>query len=100
MDESAKSIEAIELRNIQDAYVAEDTNYRDQKYPAQPMEEEQYELAEYAELSLTIRKKREEISSVSQTLNYVLVHATKPGSEPHSMIRRIMRTANGFEAWR
>eukprot|EP00971_Amphidinium_carterae_P003171 62340-Amphidinium_carterae.1 len=50
-------------------------------------------------MSLTIRKK-EEITSVSQTLNYVLVHATKPGSEPHSMIKRIMRTANGFEAWR
>eukprot|EP00971_Amphidinium_carterae_P171926 3408574-Amphidinium_carterae.1 len=28
MEESAKSMEAIELRNIQDAYVAEDTNYR------------------------------------------------------------------------
>eukprot|EP00971_Amphidinium_carterae_P033462 659075-Amphidinium_carterae.2 len=26
---------------------------------------------------------------ISQTLNYVLAHATKPGSEPHSMIRRI-----------
>eukprot|EP00971_Amphidinium_carterae_P143546 2843874-Amphidinium_carterae.1 len=38
------------------------------------MEEEQYEFAEYAELSLTIRKKRDEITSVSQTLNYVLVH--------------------------
>eukprot|EP00971_Amphidinium_carterae_P152488 3021918-Amphidinium_carterae.2 len=47
---------------------------------------------------MTIRKKRDEITSISQTLNYVLAHATKPGSEPHAMIRRIMRTATGFEA--
>eukprot|EP00971_Amphidinium_carterae_P114159 2262359-Amphidinium_carterae.1 len=72
MDESAKSMEAIELRNIQDAYAAEDTNLRDQSFPVQPTEEEQYELTEYAEMSLTIRKKRDEITSVSQTLNYVL----------------------------
>eukprot|EP00971_Amphidinium_carterae_P148909 2952204-Amphidinium_carterae.1 len=29
MDQSAKSIDAIDLRNIQDAYVAEDVQYRD-----------------------------------------------------------------------
>eukprot|EP00971_Amphidinium_carterae_P028905 568593-Amphidinium_carterae.1 len=46
------------------------------------------------------KKERDEISSISQTLNDVLVHSTKPGSEPHSMIRRIMRTTNGFETWR
>eukprot|EP00971_Amphidinium_carterae_P261171 5181444-Amphidinium_carterae.1 len=51
MEESAKSIEAIDLRYIQDAYVAEDTNYRDQRYPAQPTEDEQYEFAEYAEMN-------------------------------------------------
>eukprot|EP00971_Amphidinium_carterae_P277444 5506314-Amphidinium_carterae.1 len=93
-------MEAIELRNIQDAYTEEDVTLRDQKYPTQPMDEEQYELAEYLDMSFAIRKKRDEITSVSQTMNYVLVHATKPGSEPHSMIRRIMRTANGFEAGR
>eukprot|EP00971_Amphidinium_carterae_P291786 5792175-Amphidinium_carterae.1 len=69
MEESAKSMEAIELRNTQDAYAAEDTQYRDQKYPVQ---EEPYEFGEYAEMSLTIRKKRDEITSISQTLNYVL----------------------------
>eukprot|EP00971_Amphidinium_carterae_P287102 5699274-Amphidinium_carterae.1 len=72
MDESAKSMEGIELRNTQDAYAAEDTNLRDQRYPIQPTEEEQYEFTEYAEMSLIIRKKRDEITSVSQTLNYVL----------------------------
>eukprot|EP00971_Amphidinium_carterae_P135756 2689745-Amphidinium_carterae.1 len=75
-------------------------NYRDTRYPIQPTEDETDEFADYVEMSLSIRKKRDEITSVSQTLKYVLVHATKPGSEPHSMIIRIMRTANGFEAWR
>eukprot|EP00971_Amphidinium_carterae_P013291 261884-Amphidinium_carterae.1 len=72
MDESAKSMEAIELRSIQDAYVAEDTNYRDQRYLVQPTEDEQDEFADHVEMSLNIRKKRDEITSVSQTLNYVL----------------------------
>eukprot|EP00971_Amphidinium_carterae_P302442 6009578-Amphidinium_carterae.1 len=69
-------MEAIELRNIQDAYtedvILDDIIYRDQKYPTQPTDEDQYELAEYLEMNLAIRKKRDEITSVSQTLNYVL----------------------------
>eukprot|EP00971_Amphidinium_carterae_P126261 2501243-Amphidinium_carterae.1 len=65
-------MEAKELRNIQDAYTAEDVNLRDQRHPVPPTEEEQYELTEYSEVSLAIRKKRDEITSVSQTLNYVL----------------------------
>eukprot|EP00971_Amphidinium_carterae_P075126 1484901-Amphidinium_carterae.1 len=63
MDESAKSMEALDLRNIQEAYVTEDTNYRDQRFPIQPTEGEQDEFAEYVEMSLTIRKKKEEITS-------------------------------------
>eukprot|EP00971_Amphidinium_carterae_P307957 6120104-Amphidinium_carterae.1 len=63
MEESARSMEAIELRNIQDAYTAEDVNLRDQRYPVQPTEEEQYEFTEYSEMSLAIRKKRDEITS-------------------------------------
>eukprot|EP00971_Amphidinium_carterae_P306555 6091929-Amphidinium_carterae.1 len=65
-------MEAIELRNIQDAYTEDNVTLRDQKYPTQPMDEEQYELAKYLEMSLAIRKKRDEITFVSQTLNYVL----------------------------
>eukprot|EP00971_Amphidinium_carterae_P255055 5063325-Amphidinium_carterae.1 len=34
------------------------------------------------------------------SLNYVLLHATKQGSEPHSIMRRVMRQSNGFESWR
>eukprot|EP00971_Amphidinium_carterae_P190476 3780263-Amphidinium_carterae.1 len=48
-------------------------------------------------MTLNIRKKKDDITSFSQTLNYVLVHSTKPGSEAHSMVKRIMRQSNGFE---
>eukprot|EP00971_Amphidinium_carterae_P271620 5389686-Amphidinium_carterae.1 len=43
---------------------------------------------------------RGDIVSFSQTLNYVLLHATKQGSEAHPIIRRVMRQSNGFESWR
>eukprot|EP00971_Amphidinium_carterae_P148364 2941275-Amphidinium_carterae.1 len=77
------------------------SQYRDNKYLIQPTEDEADELEDHNEITMSIRtKKRDEIISISQTLNYVLVRATKPGSKPHSMIRCIMRTANGFEAWR
>eukprot|EP00971_Amphidinium_carterae_P103295 2044693-Amphidinium_carterae.1 len=36
----------------------------------------------------------------SQTLNYVLLHATKQSSEAHPIIRRLMRQSNGSESWR
>eukprot|EP00971_Amphidinium_carterae_P058708 1160894-Amphidinium_carterae.1 len=43
---------------------------------------------------------RGDIVSFSQTLNYVLLHATEPGSEAHSITMRVMRQSNGFESWR
>eukprot|EP00971_Amphidinium_carterae_P339413 6477227-Amphidinium_carterae.1 len=42
---------------------------------------------------------RGDIANFSQTLNYVLPHATKPGSETHSITRRVIRKSNGFESW-
>eukprot|EP00971_Amphidinium_carterae_P351306 6492043-Amphidinium_carterae.1 len=99
MGESAKSVETIDIRNTQDAYAEEDTQLRDNRSPTVPTEDEADELEDYIELTVSIRK-RDEIRSISQSLNYALAHATKPGSEPHSMIRRRMRTANGFDVWR
>eukprot|EP00971_Amphidinium_carterae_P088500 1751095-Amphidinium_carterae.1 len=89
---------------MQDAYVEEDTQYQDNKCPIQPTEDEADGLEDCNEIMMSIRKKRDEIISISQALSYALVHATKPGSEPRSMIRRsmirrIMCTANGLEAW-
>eukprot|EP00971_Amphidinium_carterae_P119894 2374646-Amphidinium_carterae.1 len=39
MDKSTKSVEAIDIRNIQDAYVTEDTHYPDNRYPFVPTED-------------------------------------------------------------
>eukprot|EP00971_Amphidinium_carterae_P079461 1572320-Amphidinium_carterae.2 len=47
-----------------------------------------------------MEKKKADIAHYSQTLNYVLLHATEQGSEPHSIMRRVMRQSNGFESWR
>eukprot|EP00971_Amphidinium_carterae_P095955 1898810-Amphidinium_carterae.3 len=44
MQEPARSVEAIDLRNLQDAYVTEDVQFRDNKYPIQPTEDEREEL--------------------------------------------------------
>eukprot|EP00971_Amphidinium_carterae_P232121 4606404-Amphidinium_carterae.1 len=46
--------------------------------------------------TLNIRKKKDDIMSSSQTLNY----SSKSGSEAHSIVRRIMRQSSAFEAWR
>eukprot|EP00971_Amphidinium_carterae_P225472 4472265-Amphidinium_carterae.1 len=77
----------------------EDTQFRDNRYPIVPTEDEADELEDNKELTMS-RERYEIPSTFQKTLNPVLVDATKPGSEPHSMIQRIMRTANGFEAWR
>eukprot|EP00971_Amphidinium_carterae_P031567 621637-Amphidinium_carterae.1 len=45
-------------------------------------------------MTLNIRKKKDDILSFSQTSNYVFVRSTKPGSEAHSIVRRIMRQSN------
>eukprot|EP00971_Amphidinium_carterae_P312915 6218539-Amphidinium_carterae.5 len=52
------------------------------------------------DLTVTVKKMRGDIVSFSQTLNHVLLHATKPGSEAHSITRKEMRQSNGFESWR
>eukprot|EP00971_Amphidinium_carterae_P148640 2947027-Amphidinium_carterae.1 len=52
------------------------------------------------DMKVNIRKMKDDIVNFSQTLNYVLLHSTKPGSEAHSIIRRTMRQSNGFESWR
>eukprot|EP00971_Amphidinium_carterae_P159498 3161818-Amphidinium_carterae.1 len=60
MDESAKSIEATDIRNIKEVYVTEDVQYRDNKFPSQPTEDEADEFEEYNDLTMTIRKKRDD----------------------------------------
>eukprot|EP00971_Amphidinium_carterae_P011750 231384-Amphidinium_carterae.1 len=49
MDQSAKSVDAIHLRNIQDAYVTEDVQYRGNKFYDEPTEEQADEYEEWLE---------------------------------------------------
>eukprot|EP00971_Amphidinium_carterae_P223151 4428123-Amphidinium_carterae.1 len=44
MGESASSVETVDLRNIQDAYVMEDVHYTDNKYPILLTEVEEEKL--------------------------------------------------------
>eukprot|EP00971_Amphidinium_carterae_P125259 2481940-Amphidinium_carterae.2 len=92
MDNCTSSIDAV---NIHDDYRAEDYVKLNNKLPAVTSEDtDEYE--EHNEMTMNIRKKKDDIASFSQALNYVFAHSTKPGSEAHS----IMRQSSGFEAWR
>eukprot|EP00971_Amphidinium_carterae_P027123 534751-Amphidinium_carterae.1 len=99
MDKFSRSVETINIANIQYDYRTEDVNRLHHRFPATPAEKDE-DYDKYHEMTLNIRRKKDDITNFSQALNYVLVHATQPGSEAHSMVRRIMRQSNGFEAWR
>eukprot|EP00971_Amphidinium_carterae_P274855 5453900-Amphidinium_carterae.2 len=51
---------------------------------------------DFMDLTVNIKKMRSDIVSFSQTLNYVLLHATKPGCEAHSITRREATEFNNF----
>eukprot|EP00971_Amphidinium_carterae_P241342 4792126-Amphidinium_carterae.2 len=98
MDESSRLDETINIANIQSKYTTEDVNRLRQRFPTIPAEDE-VDYDEYNKITLNIKIKifkRDDITSFSQTLNYRLVHSTKPGSEAPSMARRIMKQSNGF----
>eukprot|EP00971_Amphidinium_carterae_P213330 4233837-Amphidinium_carterae.5 len=101
MDEPAIPVETMDLCHMKDANVPKDLQYRDNKYRIQPTEEEGEELEDYNGLSVSIEEKRDDTSSLSQTLtqtlNDVLVHSTTLGSEPRSTIRHIMHASIFFE---
>eukprot|EP00971_Amphidinium_carterae_P338915 6476468-Amphidinium_carterae.1 len=99
MDESAKSVDAMDLKNIQDANVTEYVQNRDNKNQKNPTEDEREELENYSGLTMANRSKQDEITSISQVLKYVPVHSTKSRSNSHSIFRQIMRTSNDFETW-
>eukprot|EP00971_Amphidinium_carterae_P207736 4121892-Amphidinium_carterae.1 len=80
MDDSTKSVTAIVLGNIHAVCTSEDTRRFNGKFQVAPQEDEDnYE--EYMELTMEIRKKKDDIVNFSQILNYVLSHSTKPGDE-------------------
>eukprot|EP00971_Amphidinium_carterae_P127083 2517709-Amphidinium_carterae.1 len=93
MDDCTKSVTIIVLSDIQDKYTLAEVTRMNNNYPTAPADgEDGYD--DYIDLRDTIRKMRGDITSFSQTLNYVLLHATKAGSEAHSIIRRVMRQSN------
>eukprot|EP00971_Amphidinium_carterae_P273413 5426226-Amphidinium_carterae.2 len=84
MDECTKSMTAILLNDIRDTYTADEVRRLTTTYPNPAAEgEDGYE--DYMDMTVNIKKMRGDIVSFSQTLNYVLLHATKPGSEAHSI---------------
>eukprot|EP00971_Amphidinium_carterae_P351148 6491937-Amphidinium_carterae.1 len=98
MDDCTKLVTVILLGDIQDKYTADEVREYNTKFPVALQGEDEYD--EYMDMTVNIKKMRGDIINFSQTLNYVLLHATKPGSEAHSIIRRVMRQSNGFESWR
>eukprot|EP00971_Amphidinium_carterae_P244545 4855670-Amphidinium_carterae.2 len=79
--------------------VADDLRRFNAKYP-QPINYGEDHYEDYIDRWEAMEKKKSDIAHFSQTLNYVLLHATKQGSEPHSIMMRVMRQSNGFESWR
>eukprot|EP00971_Amphidinium_carterae_P124021 2456240-Amphidinium_carterae.1 len=96
MENSTKSIETVNISDMQDEYTAEDMTWLNNKSPVVPARDDTDDYEEYNEMTLIIRKKRDDIMSFSQTLNYVLVHSTKPGSEADYIVRRVMKQSSGF----
>eukprot|EP00971_Amphidinium_carterae_P015583 307748-Amphidinium_carterae.5 len=81
---STKSIEPVNISDIQDEYTEQDVTALNNKFPQQPAREDTDDYDKDNDMQLTIRKKRDDIMSFSQKLNHVLVHSTKSGSEAHS----------------
>eukprot|EP00971_Amphidinium_carterae_P064148 1269926-Amphidinium_carterae.1 len=99
MDKCTIFVETVSISDIQNEYTADYVTKLNNIFPSAPAEDTD-EYGEYNEMTLNIRKKRDDIMSFSQTLNYMLVHSTKPGSETYSIVRQVMKQSNGFEAWR
>eukprot|EP00971_Amphidinium_carterae_P023830 469794-Amphidinium_carterae.1 len=99
MDDCTKFVTVIQLGDIQDKYTADEVRMFNTTYPVALQDSEDgYDV--FMDMTVNIKKMRGDIVNFSQTLNYVQLHATKPGSGAHSIIRRVMRQSNGFESWR
>eukprot|EP00971_Amphidinium_carterae_P214087 4248637-Amphidinium_carterae.1 len=84
MNKSTKSIEAVNISEIQDEYTAQDVTewiQLNNKFQQRPDRDNNDANDEYNDVQLSIRKKRDD-----QSLNYVLAHSTKPGSDAHSIV--------------
>eukprot|EP00971_Amphidinium_carterae_P248784 4938349-Amphidinium_carterae.1 len=93
MDDSCKSTTPMVLATMQTDAVAADLLAFNRRYP-QAIHHGEDGFDDYMDRWDAMEKKKADIQQHSQTLNYVLLHATKQGSEPHSIMRRVMRQGN------
>eukprot|EP00971_Amphidinium_carterae_P288853 5735462-Amphidinium_carterae.2 len=99
MDDCTKFVTVIQLGDVQDKYTADEVRKHNTTHPVALQDgEDGYD--DYMDMTVNIKKMRGDIVYFSQTLNSVLLHSTKPGSEAGSIIRRVMRQSNSFESWR
>eukprot|EP00971_Amphidinium_carterae_P169129 3350520-Amphidinium_carterae.1 len=94
MDECTKSVTVIQLNDIQDKYTADEVRKLNNTYP-NPVTEGEDGYDDFMDITVNIKMMRgdRDVVSFSQTLNYVLLHAT-------TLTRRVMRQSYGFESWR
>eukprot|EP00971_Amphidinium_carterae_P146148 2896659-Amphidinium_carterae.1 len=90
MDDCTKSVTVIILKDIQAKYVSDEETRRTTTYH-NPVVEGENGYDDYMDMTVNIKKMRGDVVSFSQTLKSVLLHATKPGSEAHSIIKTVMR---------
>eukprot|EP00971_Amphidinium_carterae_P269520 5346615-Amphidinium_carterae.1 len=87
MDDSTRSQVPMVVATMQRDAVADDLQRLNARYP-QPVNHGNDAYEDYMDRLREIEKMKADIAHFSQTLNYVLLHATKQGSEPHSIMRR------------
>eukprot|EP00971_Amphidinium_carterae_P016245 320370-Amphidinium_carterae.1 len=93
MDDSCKSTTAMVIATMQRDAVANNLQTFNHRYP-QAIRHGEDGYDEYMDQWESMEKKKADIQQHSQTLNYVLLHATRQGSEPHPIMRRLMRQGN------
>eukprot|EP00971_Amphidinium_carterae_P021680 427765-Amphidinium_carterae.1 len=72
MDNCSRSVETINIGGIQDDYTTEHVARLNTRFPTTPTEDADNHH-EYINMTLNIRKRRDDIASFNQTLNYVFV---------------------------
>eukprot|EP00971_Amphidinium_carterae_P032172 633361-Amphidinium_carterae.1 len=87
MDDSCKSPIPMVIATMQRDAVAADPQAFHQRYP-QTIRYGEDNYDDYMDRWEAMENKKSDIQQHSQTLSHVLLHATKQGSEPHSIMRR------------
>eukprot|EP00971_Amphidinium_carterae_P214099 4248914-Amphidinium_carterae.1 len=91
--DSPKSVTVIIINDIQDKYTAREVRKLSTKFPI-AVQEGEGDYDEHMDMTVSIQKMRSDIVNFGQPLNYVLLHATKPSTETHSIIRRPSRNSD------